>query len=359
MSDVDKLDTVESLVDRAARGEVGAFEELYSENVGRVYLLCLRMCGDPSLAEELAQEAFVRAWQKLGSFRGASAFSTWLHRVTVNVVLGDRRSTMRREARVKPAGDDLPVDLTASAPFPARRRGLPSQGDRAPHRSCGGHLEGSAAPRAEVAAKGIDNMNCHESTGRFDDYLDGQLDADDANGLRTHLADCPSCADEFETIRELREGAAALPRSLEPPHDLWPGVEARISGARVVRGRFGSRALLAAAAAVLVITSVVTAYYIGRSSEVLLASFEGLGVNNYMARRTELLNALDARSHELSGETMDVVMENLLLIDQAMDRIAVALGEDPENEFLMKQLVGAYRQQINLLQRAVRLPAEV
>jgi ribosome assembly protein YihI (activator of Der GTPase) len=92
---------------------------------------------------------------------------------------------------------------------------------------------------------------------------------------------------------------------------------------------------------------------------VLLASFEGLGVNNYMARRTELLNALDARSHELSGETMDVVMENLLLIDQAMDRIAVALGEDPENEFLMKQLVGAYRQQINLLQRAVRLPAEV
>ena len=110
----------ESLVDRAVRGDVGAFEELYSENVGRVYLLCLRMCGDPSLAEELAQEAFVRAWQKLGSFRGASAFSTWLHRVTVNVVLGDRRSTVRREARVKPAGDDLPLDLTASAPSPGQ-----------------------------------------------------------------------------------------------------------------------------------------------------------------------------------------------------------------------------------------------
>jgi RNA polymerase sigma-70 factor (ECF subfamily) len=110
----------ESLVDRAARGDVEAFEELYSENVGRVYLLCLRMCGDPSLAEELAQEAFVRAWQKLGSFRGASAFSTWLHRVTVNVVLGDRRSTVRREARVKPAGDDLPLDLTASAPSPGQ-----------------------------------------------------------------------------------------------------------------------------------------------------------------------------------------------------------------------------------------------
>ncbi len=115
-----KPDIREDLVLRAARGEVGAFEELYRENAGRVYLLCLRMCGDPSLAEELAQEAFIRAWQKLGSFRGESAFSTWLHRVTVNVVLGDRRSTARRDARFKPAGDDLPADLSVSDPSPGQ-----------------------------------------------------------------------------------------------------------------------------------------------------------------------------------------------------------------------------------------------
>ena len=218
-------------------------------------------------------------------------------------------------------------------------------------------------------------MNCHESADRFDDYLDCQLDTDVANGLRTHLADCPSCADELEHIRELRERAAALPRSLEPSRDLWPGVAASISGAKVVRGRFGSRALLAAAAAVLVVTSVVTSYFIGRSqavvtvnppavvesgpSAVLLASFEGMGVTNYPTMRAELLDALEARSGDLSAETMDVVMENLLLIDKAMDRMAVALGEDPENEFLMRQLAGAYRRQVNLLQRAIRLPSEV
>ena len=78
-----------------------------------------------------------------------------------------------------------------------------------------------------------------------------------------------------------------------------------------------------------------------------------------MATRTELLDALEARKHELSDETMDVVMENLLLIDQAMDRIAEALGEDPENEFLMQQLATAYRRQIDLLRRAVRMPAEI
>jgi len=110
----------EHLVDRAAGGDAEAFEELYRENVGRVYLLCLRMCGNPSTAEELAQEAFVRAWQKLGSFRGESAFSTWLHRVTVNIVLGNRRSTARREARVKPVGDELPVDLSVSEPSPGQ-----------------------------------------------------------------------------------------------------------------------------------------------------------------------------------------------------------------------------------------------
>jgi len=99
------------LVERAAAGDVEAFEELYRVNVGRVYALCLRMAGDPTLAEELAQEAFVRAWQKLSSFRGASAFSTWLHRVTVNVVLGHRRSSARREARVRAVGDELPQDV--------------------------------------------------------------------------------------------------------------------------------------------------------------------------------------------------------------------------------------------------------
>ncbi len=93
-------------VARASRGDVAAFERLYRANVGRVHALCQRMTGDSSLAEELTQQAFVRAWQKLASFRGASAFSTWLHRLTVNVVLGHRRSSARREARVAVSGDE-------------------------------------------------------------------------------------------------------------------------------------------------------------------------------------------------------------------------------------------------------------
>jgi RNA polymerase sigma-70 factor (ECF subfamily) len=86
-------------VTRARNGDLAAFEELYQEHAGRVYAICLRMTADPSRAEELAQEAFVRAWEKLGSFRGAGEFGGWLRRLTINVVLADRRSRGRRQAR--------------------------------------------------------------------------------------------------------------------------------------------------------------------------------------------------------------------------------------------------------------------
>jgi RNA polymerase sigma-70 factor (ECF subfamily) len=91
---------VPSTVRRAQAGDAAAFEQLYRDNVNRVYALCLRISGDAGRAEELTQDVFVRAWQKLASFEGKSAFSTWLHRLAVNVVLGDRRSEKVRVARV-------------------------------------------------------------------------------------------------------------------------------------------------------------------------------------------------------------------------------------------------------------------
>lgn len=98
------------LVRRAQDGDRRAFEELYRLHVNRVYGLCLRMCGQRTLAEDLTQEAFIRAWEKLGSFRGDSAFYSWLYRLTFNVVLGDKRSQARRNARVVEREDlsDLP-----------------------------------------------------------------------------------------------------------------------------------------------------------------------------------------------------------------------------------------------------------
>jgi RNA polymerase sigma-70 factor, ECF subfamily len=93
------------LVRRAQAGDRVAFEQLYRDNVRRVYALCYRMAGTADLAEELAQDVFIRAWQRLGTFRGESAFSSWLHPLTVNVALSERRSRRRRVARVMTTDD--------------------------------------------------------------------------------------------------------------------------------------------------------------------------------------------------------------------------------------------------------------
>jgi len=85
-----------ALVRQAAAGDSRAFEQLYRTHVDRIYGLCCRLChGDTARAEQSTQDAFVRAWEKLGSFRGESRFGTWLHRLTVNVVLGEHRLLKR------------------------------------------------------------------------------------------------------------------------------------------------------------------------------------------------------------------------------------------------------------------------
>jgi RNA polymerase sigma-70 factor (ECF subfamily) len=100
----------ESAVSRAQRGDVDAFGELYREHAGRVFALCVRMSGDRIHARELMQDVFVRAWERLRSFRGDASFGSWLHRLAVNVVLTDVRSGRRREARVALAEDLAAVE---------------------------------------------------------------------------------------------------------------------------------------------------------------------------------------------------------------------------------------------------------
>ena len=74
-------------IERAKQGDAEAFEALYNLHKRRVYSLCLRMTANTAEAEDLTQEAFLQLFRKIGTFRGESAFSTWLHRMAVNVVL--------------------------------------------------------------------------------------------------------------------------------------------------------------------------------------------------------------------------------------------------------------------------------
>jgi RNA polymerase sigma-70 factor, ECF subfamily len=119
----------------AAGGDAAAFERLYRTHVAKVHSLARRMLGSHD-ADEVTQDVFVRTWQKLGTFRGDAAFTTWLHRLAVNVVIERRRSyavqrerisddesAIERAAVVRPGRGDLALDFEqalASLPDGAR-----------------------------------------------------------------------------------------------------------------------------------------------------------------------------------------------------------------------------------------------
>ena len=93
---------------QAQQADTRAFESLYRLHVDKVYGLCLRMTGNVSEAEDCTQEAFILAWDKLAKFRGDSAFSTWLHRIAVNAVLGRIRKSKRERDRIQAVADIQP-----------------------------------------------------------------------------------------------------------------------------------------------------------------------------------------------------------------------------------------------------------
>src|SRR5512134_2331505 len=97
----------------AASGDTRAFERLYRTHIGRVYALVRRMLNDDD-ADEITQDIFVRAWQKLGTYRGEAAFSTWLHRLGVNVILARRQTLGIRRNRFL-EGDEV-LDAVPSRP---------------------------------------------------------------------------------------------------------------------------------------------------------------------------------------------------------------------------------------------------
>jgi RNA polymerase sigma-70 factor (ECF subfamily) len=106
----------------AAAGDTRAFERLYREHIARIHSLARRMMNSEE-ADEIVQDVFVRAWQKIGTFRGEAAFGTWLYRLAINVILARRASHATRRARyvaedevletvpAKPATVDMGMDF--------------------------------------------------------------------------------------------------------------------------------------------------------------------------------------------------------------------------------------------------------
>ena len=105
------------LTQAASAGNMAAFEELYQRHHRRVYSICLRMLQNASEAEDLTQDVFIQLYRKVGSFRGDSAFTTWLHRLTVNQVLMHfRKRTVKFEKTTEEG--ETPVQIVSGTENP-------------------------------------------------------------------------------------------------------------------------------------------------------------------------------------------------------------------------------------------------
>ena len=113
----DSHDHDRELARRASSGDDAAFEQLYRAHSGRVHALCLRMSGSRERAVELTQDVFVHVWERLASFRGDSALSSWIYRLTVNLILSNARTDRRRlthEVNEEPVGEEMPEQSAPS-----------------------------------------------------------------------------------------------------------------------------------------------------------------------------------------------------------------------------------------------------
>lgn len=112
------------LIARAVTGDVAAQRALYDAHVDRVYRLAFRLSGDTELAQDFVQDAFIRAFQRLGDFRGDSSFSTWLHSITMSVSLNGLRKVKRLRQREAPLESAESIGVVARRADPDLRRRL-------------------------------------------------------------------------------------------------------------------------------------------------------------------------------------------------------------------------------------------
>jgi anti-sigma factor RsiW len=218
-------------------------------------------------------------------------------------------------------------------------------------------------------------MNCSDIELRIDAYVDGRLDEASCGELETHLAACQACRDAVDDLRQVLAAAAALPRSIAPPRDLFPeirsAVEARGSAGGRSRSGLPGTWLALAASLVLALTAGIVGISmidrggvkqppVGKDSTVTLAANDAMAEfraaeEEYLRATQQLIELLEARGGELPPETAAVLEENLETIDQAIEQVRLALVSDPHNARNGQVLTALHRQKLQLLRKASRL----
>lgn len=195
-------------------------------------------------------------------------------------------------------------------------------------------------------------MNCADVRDRLDAFLEGRLDREARAGIEAHLDACIECRRDCEAARFLLGERAALPRSIDPPIDLWPRIHERIAPRRV-------RWLpLAAAAILLVATSSAVTLLLTRTPAEGPAAVPALE-QGYIAQAAALRGIVERERDHLAPGTIETLERNLRIIDRAIADSRAALEADPGNPDLRMLLRTSHEQKVALLQQATRIAQEI
>lgn len=222
-------------------------------------------------------------------------------------------------------------------------------------------------------------LSCDDVRARLDEYVDELLERQELAQVERHLAECAGCREELRGLKALLAEAAALPEELDPPRELWPGIEARLAPrARVLsfaplrRWAFLAPPLAAAAAALLVIglgwrpwpsaspspgpsqapvSAEAGVRTVALSSAASLAQAEA----EYRRATEQLLESLRSERRSLPPGTLETVERNLKAIEGSLGEIRAALEQDPENAQLARLLNSTQRRKLQMLQSVARL----
>jgi anti-sigma factor RsiW len=210
----------------------------------------------------------------------------------------------------------------------------------------------------------------------LDDYIDGWLDDADRTRVRAHVESCARCAAELERLTSLLAAAKELPAAVDPPRDLWVGIERRITPLPIPVARersIGRRWARIGLTGVAVAAAAVALVVIGLSHFLTESGPVASSVDRSIAPAhvASLVRALDVQcmgagkqlvamsgSGTLTPETAESVRQSVALLDSAITDTRAALANDPNRSELLHHLMASYEQKLSLLHRATRLAGE-
>jgi anti-sigma factor RsiW len=219
--------------------------------------------------------------------------------------------------------------------------------------------------------------SCLEIQPHLSEYLDGDLSHALRSDVERHLGRCLTCSRELKEMRAIVEKARGLPREIRPRSDLWPAIEARLSGTRPFRSTSTPTAdrgrawwLQLAAACLLVLAVPLSIWWFGwpaagpepapladataDPATMVLRAELARAEDGVMLTRTDLLTAVERHRGVLEDETLQALEEDMRLLDRAIGEIRVALERHPHDRRLHLLLAARYQQERKLLQKVSR-----